>query len=306
MNGIKLEEQPLLSICIPTYNRGIYLKDALQNIVSDIAFDESVEIVISDNASSDDTFQICNAYVSKYNNISYYRNECNVRDENFFLVLQRAKGKYVRLFNDTLRFKPKMLSLMLSTIKASNEINPLFFFQNNDFYSNVCCNATSVRDFMNFTSFYITWIANFGIWKEMFQSIVDPNKYASLQLVQVDWFLQLASKYHSMDIYYMDLFDSVAPVKKGGYNIFKVFIDNYFTIIDNYFQKNLYDFIAFQKEKYRLFKFFLMPWYYRLKIKKDENYLFFCSDADRIIYSRYKYDIYYYIYMPFLYMKKSK
>ncbi|KAA6303847.1 hypothetical protein EZS27_044511, partial [termite gut metagenome] len=31
----------------------------------------------------------------------YYRNNCNIRDENLFLSLQRAHGKYVRLFNDT-------------------------------------------------------------------------------------------------------------------------------------------------------------------------------------------------------------
>lgn len=298
-----IREQPLLSICIPTYNRSAYLKDALQNIISDVAFDERVEIVISDNASTDDTSQVCNAYVSKYDNIFYYRNEHNVNDENFYLVLQRAKGRYIRLFNDTLRFKPNALSLMLSMIGVADDANPLFFFQNNNFHSNRSFHISNLQKFVDCTSFYITWIANFGIWKDMFQTIVDPNKYVSLQLVQVDWFLQLASKSNSINIHYMDLFDSVSPTKKGGYDIFKVFIDNYFTIIRMYLKNTFYNTIVFQKEKYRLFKYFLIPWYSLLRIKKDDNYTFSCDDVDKIIFNEYKYSIYYYIYILYLRLK---
>jgi abequosyltransferase len=47
--------RPLLSICIPTYNRSQYLKQALETYVSNAAFDDEVEIVISDNASTDNT-----------------------------------------------------------------------------------------------------------------------------------------------------------------------------------------------------------------------------------------------------------
>ena len=51
--------RPLLSICIPTFNRGNILNDVLNNYVNNPQFDNEVEIVISDNASTDITAEIC-------------------------------------------------------------------------------------------------------------------------------------------------------------------------------------------------------------------------------------------------------
>lgn len=51
-------KQPLLSICIPTYNRASYLEGAILNIITDNAFGDEVEIIISDNASTDNTEEI--------------------------------------------------------------------------------------------------------------------------------------------------------------------------------------------------------------------------------------------------------
>ena len=45
----------LLSLCIPTYNRVETLTVMLERVVHDPDFDEEVEIVISDNCSTDDT-----------------------------------------------------------------------------------------------------------------------------------------------------------------------------------------------------------------------------------------------------------
>ena len=59
-------KQPLLSICIPTYNRAEYLEGALKNIVTDSAFDSRVEVIISDNASTDNTQEVG----KKYSNLS--------------------------------------------------------------------------------------------------------------------------------------------------------------------------------------------------------------------------------------------
>jgi glycosyltransferase involved in cell wall biosynthesis len=47
---------PVLSICVPTYNRSRYLASLLEGLVAQMAtFPHSYELVISDNASTDDT-----------------------------------------------------------------------------------------------------------------------------------------------------------------------------------------------------------------------------------------------------------
>ena len=58
-------EKPLLSICIPTYNRAELLRDNLEHIVSDPDFDDEVEIVISDHCSTDETRTVGEEYAKK-------------------------------------------------------------------------------------------------------------------------------------------------------------------------------------------------------------------------------------------------
>jgi len=58
----------LLSICIPTYNRGLFLERALSSIINEIEvykLNKYVEICISDNASTDATFEIVNNFKKK-------------------------------------------------------------------------------------------------------------------------------------------------------------------------------------------------------------------------------------------------
>ena len=51
-----MDKQPLLSVCIPTYNRSTFLQEALMNLLDNQKTCEfCVEILISDNCSTDET-----------------------------------------------------------------------------------------------------------------------------------------------------------------------------------------------------------------------------------------------------------
>lgn len=262
-------KQPLLSICIPTYNRAEYLEDTLKSIISDDAFSLEIEIIISDNASQDRTRQLGEEYALKYKNIIYYRNEENIEDRNFFLALSRGKGKYVRLCNDTLHFKKGVLDMMLHQIEIGSEDTPLFFIQNISFLSNVNVQKTIIgkQGLIENLSFWITWIGNFGGWRKSLGAIENPDKYANLKLPQVDWFFQLLSNDKAL-VFFGDLFDSIYPNKKGGYNFFYVFIVNYLFLI----KKNVSNIFVIEKEKYRLFRYHILPFYYRLLILKQDKF----------------------------------
>ena len=90
-------EKPLLSICIPTYNRAEYLAKSLDSLIVQPEFSQ-IEVVISDNASTDNTEEVCKHYREKYPNIVYYRNQENILDRNFPTVLMRGTGAYRKLF----------------------------------------------------------------------------------------------------------------------------------------------------------------------------------------------------------------
>jgi abequosyltransferase len=57
-------KKPLLSICIPTYNREKYLKSAIESVLSQA--DEKnrnlIEICISDNCSKDNTEKLVKTF----------------------------------------------------------------------------------------------------------------------------------------------------------------------------------------------------------------------------------------------------
>ena len=69
----------MLSNCIPTYNRSAYLRECLESIVSSAkGHEEQFEIVISDNASTDDTVSSGSEFNLRYPWIKYRRNDTRV------------------------------------------------------------------------------------------------------------------------------------------------------------------------------------------------------------------------------------
>ncbi len=296
---MKYNKQPLLSICIPTYNRAEILKRTLTKIVNDVDFDDSVEIVISDNASTDNTQQICQKFCESYSNIFYYRNKKNINDANFFHVLSKATGLYVKLNNDTISFRSGALKEIKNKIKQSSPNENLFFFQNNEFYSNNKIRFNSINEFMNTTNYYITWIANFGCWNQTLSQITTPEKYSEFKLTQVDWFLQLATKINYGIIHFGNYYNVENLTKKGGYNIYNVFINNFLYIIKQHNIKR----ITIEIQKYRLLRYFVFPW--RKNLYKHPNlYTFDQKDGIKIILKNYWYYPYTYLFFMVESLKK--
>ncbi len=111
----------VLSICIPTYNRSTYLSNTLAQLTKENSFlnTDDVEIVISDNCSSDETEDICKHYKEKFGKkIVYYKQKENIHDKNFTFVLSLAKGTYVKLNNDNLFFKSGELDKFVDFLKS--------------------------------------------------------------------------------------------------------------------------------------------------------------------------------------------
>lgn len=85
---------------------------------------DEIEVVVSDNCSTDHTKQI----VNKYPFVKYFCNEKNVRDANFSYALQRGSGEYLKLLNDTVRFPSGSLKFILDTIKKIYQLKMRYFF----------------------------------------------------------------------------------------------------------------------------------------------------------------------------------
>jgi glycosyltransferase involved in cell wall biosynthesis len=93
MNPIKL------SICIATYNRGAFIGETLDSILSQMQSD--VELIIVDGASPDNTPDVMAGYVSRYPDIRYIRElENSGVDGDYDKAVGYAKGEYCWLMTD--------------------------------------------------------------------------------------------------------------------------------------------------------------------------------------------------------------
>ncbi len=85
--------KPLVSIGMPAYNGEQYIRKALDSLLAQDY--ENFELIISDNASMDATFQICQEYAERDKHIRVYRNDNNLGFlRNFEIVLEKARGNY--------------------------------------------------------------------------------------------------------------------------------------------------------------------------------------------------------------------
>ncbi|MGC8706738.1 MAG: glycosyltransferase family 2 protein, partial [Desulfurella sp.] len=86
-------DKPKVTIAIPAYNQAKYIKQAIDSALNQDY--PNLEVIVSDDASLDDTRQIVKEYNDK--RLKYYRNEKNIgRVANHRkLLYEYATGEYV-------------------------------------------------------------------------------------------------------------------------------------------------------------------------------------------------------------------
>ena len=88
-----------LSICIPTYNRAALLRETLENVIAQAT--NEVEIVVSDNASPDNTEEIVRGFQKRFPRLTYFRqSENRGADRNYLNAVACAQGEYCWLLGD--------------------------------------------------------------------------------------------------------------------------------------------------------------------------------------------------------------
>ncbi len=88
-----MDRIPEVSIGLPVYNGERYLAIAIESVLRQTFTD--FELIISDNASTDSTWEICREYAARDDRIRLCRNETNVGSiRNFDLVFRQARGNY--------------------------------------------------------------------------------------------------------------------------------------------------------------------------------------------------------------------
>jgi glycosyltransferase involved in cell wall biosynthesis len=92
---ITVRSRPLVHIGLPVYNGERYLTEALNSLLAQTYTE--FELIICDNASTDQTEEICRAYAAMDTRIRYIRNETNIgAARNYMHAFERSSAKYFR------------------------------------------------------------------------------------------------------------------------------------------------------------------------------------------------------------------
>ncbi|MDJ0682729.1 MAG: glycosyltransferase family 2 protein [Xenococcaceae cyanobacterium MO_167.B52] len=125
-----------VSVCIPTYNRSHYLQYAINSVLNQ-SFDD-YELIICDDASSDNTAEIVNQYQDS--RIRYIKHPQNIgRSKNMRSGFAAATGEYFIKFDDDDAIAPEFLAKTVKILDSSPEAD----FVCTDHW---IINASSIRD----------------------------------------------------------------------------------------------------------------------------------------------------------------
>jgi glycosyltransferase involved in cell wall biosynthesis len=107
----------LLTIAIPTYNRAPTIERLLAVLLEQTRGEERVELLVSDNASTDGTREVIKTYQNRGLAIRYILNETNLgADRNILQCFEQANGQYVWIFSDDDLLLPGALERILSAL----------------------------------------------------------------------------------------------------------------------------------------------------------------------------------------------
>lgn len=116
---------PKVSIGIPVYNGGPFLPETLDCIAGQTWRDS--EIVISDNASTDETPAICRAFADRDPRVRYHRSEANRGSAwNFNQVIRLSRGEYFKLANADDLCDPTLVAKCLAVLEADPAVVACF------------------------------------------------------------------------------------------------------------------------------------------------------------------------------------
>lgn len=113
VNSPPSEQGSLVSILIPTHNRPDYLREALDSVLAQTH--RNLDIVISDNGSSDESLEALRDIVAADPRIRYIRGpERNHYLDNWLHALSHARGDYVNFLMDDDLYHPEKVSRMVA------------------------------------------------------------------------------------------------------------------------------------------------------------------------------------------------
>ena len=238
--------RPLLSIAVPTYNRASSLRRSLSSLAAQIVgiqgYKTVLELIVSDNCSTDNTAEIVSA-ISTQVPLIYIRNENNLGMEgNFISCFDRARGVYVWTISDDDLLVDGALEGILKVLSRESVdlifVPAKYLFGELDSFdsSSVAFTLTTVSAdmFALRANGVLSFLSSVVVNKDRYRSVSNTpnlNRYKGTFLAHYEWIYTLLAHGSEFRIASASLVLARTGAT-GGYDLFEVFGKHYVRIGD--------------------------------------------------------------------------
>lgn len=229
-----------LTIAIPTYNRADVISQSLDSVINQK--NDEVEIIVCDNASTDNTSEILHSYINKYG-IKYYRSEKNGgMDFNFLNCLKYAQGEYILLFSDDDVLLPGAVSKIIELIDNNKpdyiNLNSAIFLKNVneinekskpriELKEETDLISTDKDKYMSYLGVFLTYLSATIIKRENYLKILNPEKYYGTYFMHAHIVLDTLEGADKKVIITKAPLVAARMDNSGGFNLYEVWVREY-------------------------------------------------------------------------------
>ncbi len=231
----KTDSKPLLTIAIPTYQRARFLEELLNNLGPQLKNIPRIELLISDNASMDDTERLIEGFAGRGLEVRYIRNKENIGpDGNFLQCFELATGKFFLLFGDDDLLVPGALLKIIGLLDRHDPdivyLSSYSFAQDfmkerrGDPLGRSYQILTDPIQFARIANLMLTFISGVIVNRDRLLEIKHEPvaSFTGTNLIQLSWTLPLL-QVHRSSICVWERLLAGRSNNSGGYNIARVF-----------------------------------------------------------------------------------
>lgn len=229
----------LLSIAVPTYNRSDELKLLLHTLGEELAGLETIiELVISDNASTDGTDDVVRQFKKMYPAVRTIRHTTNVgMDENFCRCFEMANGHFFWMLGDDDLPKTGVIRRIIQILRDEY---PDLLYLNSEWKAHlhsaadgepiVHLSPSSLErlDFANQVNIWLTYISGMVVNLHRLRELhpdLQLRRFTGSSLVHLGWILPLLMNGNRF-LFISERCVLATAGNTGGYKLFTVFGEN--------------------------------------------------------------------------------
>jgi len=225
-------KSPSVSLCIPTNGIIRWVFPVLDSIYDQNIDENSFEVVVMDNGSSNEFRLLMTDYAKKHHNLTYAKTSA-YEFLSEIETYKAAKGDFIKFINHRTKLLPGTLNEFIHFSMDHRDKKPTVYFSNGELKGNKDVTVLETFDqYVKKLSYFSSWSTGMGFWKSQFETL--DLSHPNYLFPHTDiLFSDPSNRTYIVDNRVLLYEMPTGTVPKGTYNLFYAFTVEYLSIILN-------------------------------------------------------------------------